>query len=84
MLSRNSRCPCDSGKRYKRCCMGKKEVSEDWFLDGLNRSFRNKIKNGDMWNKMVAVMGEDEAKKALEQMAIIDSGSQVPEGNVVL
>ena len=22
-ITRNSRCPCGSGKRFKRCCMGK-------------------------------------------------------------
>lgn len=25
MVSRNSRCPCGSGKRFKRCCMTKED-----------------------------------------------------------
>lgn len=83
MLSRNSRCPCGSGKRYKRCCM-EKMIFSDGLLDELNKKLRNKIRHSQMWSEMVATVGETEAEKLLRQFTVIDAGSPVPEGNVVL
>ena len=36
-INRNDPCPCGSGKKYKRCCLGKPVVdnSKHWKLVGL-------------------------------------------------
>jgi len=28
-IGRNAPCPCGSGKKYKKCCLGKENVSND-------------------------------------------------------
>ncbi|WP_172372484.1 YecA family protein [Sporosarcina jiandibaonis] len=33
MIQRNDPCPCGSGKKYKRCCLGKNEVSIDTLVE---------------------------------------------------
>ncbi|QUW21060.1 SEC-C domain-containing protein [Sporosarcina sp. Marseille-Q4063] len=33
MIQRNDPCPCGSGKKYKRCCIGKNEVSIDTLVE---------------------------------------------------
>lgn len=38
MVGRNDLCPCGSGEKHKRCCLGKNEVSIDQLVDDdLNR-----------------------------------------------
>lgn len=37
-IGRNDPCPCGSGKKYKKCCLGKSEGFDDYSADGLKLS----------------------------------------------
>ena len=41
---RNDPCPCESGKKFKRCCMPKSEVEQRLSQQGLMAIFRQIIK----------------------------------------
>lgn len=42
-VGRNDPCPCGSGKKYKNCCMGKKEESKKTYTAAGKRKFKAKV-----------------------------------------
>ena len=44
-ISRNAPCPCGSGKKYKKCCLGKENVSDDLLWRRLSEAHDRLSKN---------------------------------------
>lgn len=42
---RNLSCPCESGKKVKKCCGRQLYVEQDW-ADTLNEALKNLVTNG--------------------------------------
>jgi len=41
-VGRNAPCPCGSGLKYKRCCLGREDREwQEWFKADLERGARN-------------------------------------------
>jgi len=68
-IGRNDPCPCGSGKKYKKCCMGK--IDEDILL-GKNEIMENtKRFFDDFWNyDMVNEMETEEILEILKEIGI--------------
>ncbi|MBU4495964.1 MAG: SEC-C domain-containing protein [Acidobacteria bacterium] len=68
-INRNEPCPCGSGKKYKKCCLGKQEHEEVDDLDALMQegySLSEKIKTVEackiwieVWNKLKSRFSPD-------------------------
>ena len=56
-IGRNSPCPCGSGKKHKRCCMGRSEVL-------------NEEKSNTSSNTGIPDLSEDDVRKVLEETNI--------------
>ena len=44
-IGRNAPCPCGSGKKYKQCCLGKENVSNDLLWRRLGEAYDRLSKN---------------------------------------
>ena len=69
-ISRNDPCPCGSGKKYKKCCLGRTggEIAPDGMQD-IMAEVRSKLESGGLSSR-------DEAQKVLS--AFMDRKNSAP------
>ena len=41
MYKRNSPCPCESGKKYKKCCLPKLKIAVEIYQKAVGKGFEN-------------------------------------------
>lgn len=70
LQSKNSRCLCGSGKKYKRCC----QSSHDSDIPPLaerqrfNSLFQESMRSSENWDDMVEEFGEEKIDEVLNRI----------------
>jgi uncharacterized protein DUF6398/SEC-C motif-containing protein len=64
-IGRNAPCPCGSGKKYKKCCLGKENVSNDLLWRRLSEAYDRLSKN--LMNHGRQVFGKDGFMEAIDE-----------------
>jgi hypothetical protein len=67
-IGRNAPCPCGSGKKYKKCCLGKENVSNDLLWRRLGDAYDRLSKN--LMNHGRQVFGTNEFAEALDEFFV--------------
>ncbi len=71
-IGRNDPCPCGSGKKYKKCCLGKENIIIN---DNINNLLKKKeVKNPEINNKLINIYMN---KDRLSTKKIIDDFLEV-------
>jgi len=67
-IGRNDPCPCGSGKKYKKCCLGKAAISVDLLWRRLGEAHDRLV--SDLMKYAHSAFGPDGLAEALEEFLL--------------